>query len=164
MSSNNHNRWCVIVFRPSLGPMVEEQQKVCLHQICLTESIELKLWRFSLQVNFVKPATKGKKGGAKERADWLRTVLSLTICFVTYHDLMLVSHCSKIIYQVTPKSRSKAMASSVVATANAFYEEEVKSFNHNLWNIYLFLLGRWVRTIDKTICSGEGCVSSCWPT
>ena len=99
MSSNNHNQWCVIVFRLPLGQMVEEQQKVCLHQICLTESIELKLWRFSLQVNFVKPATKGKKGGAKERADWLRTVLSLNLCFVRYHDLMLFSHCLKIIFR-----------------------------------------------------------------
>ena len=111
--------------------MVEEQQKVCLHQICLTESIELKLRRFSLQVNFVKPAAKGKKGGAKERADWLRTVLSLILCFVRY-NLMLISRFLKIIYQVTPKSRAKPAASSVVATANAFYEEEVKSFNHNL--------------------------------
>ena len=111
--------------------MVEEQQKVCLHQICLTESIELKLRRFSLQVNFVKPVAKGKKGGAKERADWLRTVLSLILCFVRY-NLMLISRFLKIIYQVTPKSRAKPAASSMVATANAFYEEEVKSFNHNL--------------------------------
>ena len=163
MSSNNHNQWCVIVFGLPLGQMVEEQQKVCLHQICLTESIELKLRRFSLQVNFVKPVAKGKKGGAKERADWLRTVLSLIFCFVRY-NLMLISRYLKIIYQVTPKSRAKPAASSVVATANAFYEEEVKSFNHNLSNIYLLLLGRRVRAIDKTICSGEGSISSCWPT
>ena len=143
--------------------MVEEQQKVCLHQICLTESIELKLRRFSLQVNFVKPVAKGKKGGAKERADWLRRVLSLILCFVRY-NLMLISRFLKIIYQVTPKSRAKPAASSMVATANAFYEEEVKSFNHNLSNIYLLLLGARVRTYDKTICSGEGSISSCWPT